>query len=128
LLFTINFAITSHSSQSLYLYFIKNLKYCSNSWFIYSVCLSIYRWNSVDNLVSILNILFNCFIKSTANCSPLLLIILCGNLCSFYISYLNSLAKSLTNISTIVAIRYVIFDNLLILHSFLTIITTYRWS
>ena len=37
LLLTTNSAITSYSGQSFYLWFTKNQRYCSNSWFIYLV-------------------------------------------------------------------------------------------
>ena len=54
--------IWHHSSQFLCLCFTNNLRYCSNSWFIHSVCLSVCGWNTIDNLVSIPNILFNSFV------------------------------------------------------------------
>ena len=108
MLFTTNSAITNYSGQSLCLYSVKNLKYCSNFWFIYSICLYICRWNAVDNLVSIPNILFNSFVNSATNWGPLLLITLSSN---FHTLSLNNLANSFTNVPFVVAIKCTIFDN-----------------
>ena len=78
-----------------------------------SVCPSICEWRAVDNLVSIPNILFNFFINSTINCNPLFDIILLGNLCNFYILFLNNLANPFTGVLFIVTTRCVILGNLL---------------
>ena len=104
--------IANYSGQSFCLYSMKNLKYCSNSWFIHSICLSVCEWNAVDNLISIPNILFNFLVSSTANCGPLLLITLSGNLCNFHMLSLNNLANPSANILSVVATKCVIFDNL----------------
>ena len=56
--------------------------------------------------------LFNSFIISATNYSPLSDIMLSGNLYNFHTLSLNSLASSSTNIPSIVATKYVIFDNL----------------
>ena len=92
---------------------MKNLKYCSNFWFIYSICLFVCEWNTVDNLISIFNILFNSFINFAANRSSLSLITLSGNLCNFHILSLNNLVNSSTDVFFVVATKYAIFDNLL---------------
>ena len=113
LLFTTNSADASHSGQSSYLWFINILKYCSSSWFILSICLSICGWNTVDNLISISNILFSSFINSAMNWGLLSDTTLSGNLCSFYILSLNNLAKPSANVSSVVATKCVILDNLL---------------
>ena len=112
-MFTANSAVANYSGQSLCLYSIKNLKYYSNSWFIYSICPSICGWNAVDNLVSIPSILFNSFIYSATNCGLLLLITLSSNPWSFHILFLNNLARPFTDVSFVVAIKYAIFNNLL---------------
>ena len=112
MLFTANFTITNHSSQSLCLYSVKNLKYYFNFWFIHSVCLSVCRWYTINNLVSISNISFNSFINSVTNCGPLLLVTLSSKLCNFYILSLNNLTKPSANVSSVVTAKCAIFDNL----------------
>ena len=108
-----NSANISHSSQFFYLWSTKNQRYCSNSWFIYSVCLSICRWNDGNSFVSIYNILFNFFINSTSNWDPLSEITLFGTLYNFYILSLNNLANLSTNIPSIVTTKCAILNNLL---------------
>ena len=110
-MFTANSAVTNYFGQSLCLYSVKNVKYCFNSWFIHSVCLSICRWNAINNLISIPNILFNSFVNSTVNCGSLLLIILSGNPCNFYILFLNNINNSSADVPSVVATKYAIFDN-----------------
>ena len=112
MLLTTNSAITNHSSQYFCLWLTKNHKYCSSSWFILSVWPSVCEWNDVDNFISISNILFNFFINSTANYGLLSKITLSGNLYNFHILSLNSLAKSSTDILSVITIKYVILDNL----------------
>ena len=107
-----NSAIANYSGQSLCLYSVKNLKYCSNSWFIHSICLSFCEWNTIDSLISIPNILFNSFVNSTAICSPLSLITLSGNPCNFHTLSLNSLTKPSTNVPSVITTKCAIFDNL----------------
>jgi len=111
-LFTENSIIANLSDQSLYLYSVKNLKYCSNSWFIYSICPFVYGWNTVNNLVSNPRILFNSLVNSITNCGPLLEIILSSKVYNFYMLSLNNLAKSSADIPFVVATKYLIFDNL----------------
>jgi len=88
-LFIANSAIASHSSQSFCLWSTKNWRYCSNSWFIHLVCLSVYKWKTVNNFVLIPNILFSFFVNSTANCSLLFDTMLSGNPCNFQMLSLN---------------------------------------
>ena len=57
--------------------------------------------------------LFNSFVISTANCSPLSDTILSGNLCSLHTLSLNNLANPSADVPSIVATKCVIFDNLL---------------
>ena len=47
------------------------------------------------------------------NCSPLSDTMLSSNLCSFHILSLSSHTNPSTNISSVVATKYIIFDNLL---------------
>ena len=91
---------------------MKNLKYFSNSWFIHSVWPSIWGWKTVDNFVSISNILFNFLVNSAANFSSLSDTILSGNSYNFYTLSLNNLANSSTNVSLVVAIKCVILNSL----------------
>ena len=88
------------------------LKYCSSSWLTLSVCLSVWEWNIVDNLLLIPNILFNSCIIPAMNWGPLSDIILSGNLCNFYMLSLNNIASSSTNVFFVVEIKYTIFVNL----------------
>jgi len=111
-LFTANSTIANHYGQSLCLYSVKNLKYCSNSWFIYSVCPSVYEWNTINNLVSNPSILFNSLVNSITNCGSLLEIILFSKLYNFYMLFLNNLAKPSADILFVVATKCLIFDNL----------------
>ena len=112
LLFIANSAITSHSGQSFCLWSTKNRRYCSNFWFIHSVCPSVCRWKTVNSLVSIPNILFSSFVNSTANCGPLSDTTLSSNPCSFQMLFLNSLASPSTDISSVIATKCVILNNL----------------
>ena len=80
---------------------------------MHSVCLSFCIWNTVDNLISIPNILFNSFVKSAANCSSISEIMLSCNSCNFYTLFINNLANLSTNIPSVVATKCAIFDNLL---------------
>jgi len=91
---------------------MKNLRYCSNSWFIHSICLSVCRWNTINNLVSISSILFSSLVNSTMNYSPLSNIILSGNLCNFYTLSLNNLANPSADVPSVIATKCVIIDNL----------------
>ena len=68
---------------------------------------------TINNLVSIPNILFNFFSKFAANYGSLSDITLSGNLCNFHILFLNNLANPSTDISSIITIKYAILDNLL---------------
>ena len=89
------------------------LRYCSNSWFVFSVYLSVCRWKAVDSFVSIPNILFNFFINFVANWGSLSEIIHFGNLYNFHTLFLNNFAKLFTIIIFIITIKYNIFENLL---------------
>ena len=111
LLFTENSAVTNYSGQSFYLYSTKNLKYCSNSWFILSVCLSVWGWNTINNFVLIPSILFNSFINFATNWGPLSDTTLSGNLYNFHILSQSSLANPSTEVPSIIATKYIIFDN-----------------
>ena len=113
LLFTANSADTNYSGQSFCLCSMKNLKYCSNSWFIHSICPSIYGWNAVNSLISIPNILFSSFVNSTENFGPQSDITLSGSPCNFYTLSLKSHTNPSANVSSVVATKYVILDNLL---------------
>ena len=55
--------------------------------------------------------LFSFFVISAANCGSLLDIMLSYNPCSFYTLFLNNLAKPSTNIPSVVATKFIIFDN-----------------
>jgi len=92
---------------------MKNQRYCSNFWFIYSVCLFVCRWNAVNNFVSIPNIQFNFLVNFAMNCSSLFDTTLFSNLCNFYILSLNNLTSLSTNVPSVVAIKCVILNNLL---------------
>ena len=87
------------------------LKYYSNSWFIFSIYLSIYQLRAINNFVSISNISFNFFINLVTSWGLLSEIILSDNLCNFYILFLNNFANSFAVIFTVVAIKYNIFKN-----------------
>ena len=113
LLLTTNSANTSYSGQSFCLWSLKNQRYCSNSWFIHSICSSVWGWNDINSFVSISNIRFNSLIISTANWGPPSNTILSRNPCNFYMLSLNSLANFSTNVFSIVATKYIILDNLL---------------
>ena len=58
------------------------------------------------------NISFNFFVSSTTKYSFLSKIILSGKLCNFHILFLNSLVNSSAYVSSTVAIKYDILDNL----------------
>ena len=88
---------------------MKNYKYCFSSWFIFSVWLSICRWNDVNNFVSIPNILFS----STTNCDPLWKTTLSGNPYNFHTLFLNNCTNPSTVNLSVVATKCVILDNLL---------------
>jgi len=92
---------------------MKNWKYCSNSWFIHSICSSVCRWNDVNSLVLIYNILFSSFINSAANCYSLSNTTLSGNLYNFHILFLNNYTNPSTNAPFVIVTKYVILDNLL---------------
>ena len=109
LLLIVNSTITNHSGQSFYLWFTKNFKYCSNSWFIYLVCLSICRWNDINNFVLISNTLFSFLVNSVANCGSLSEITLFNNLYNSYTLSLNNLASLSANINKLV---YVLSENI----------------
>ena len=113
LLFTANSANANYSGQSFCLWSTKNQRYCSNFWFICSVCLSVCGWKAINSFISISNILFSSLVNCTANCGPLFNVTLSGNLYNFYIIFLNNLANPSTDILFVVAIKYVILDNLL---------------
>ena len=68
--------------------------------------------NKRSSKVSIPSMLFNSFIISAANCGLLSNTILSSNPCNFHTLSLNSLASPLTDVSSIVATKCVIFDNL----------------
>ena len=80
---------------------------------MYSICLSVWEWNNVDSFILIPSIPFNSLVISTANYSPLFNTILSSNLCNFYILSLNNLANPFTNVSSVIATKCVILDNLL---------------
>ena len=71
LLLIANFADANYFGQFFCLWSMKNLKYCSNSWFILSVWPSVWEWNTVDSFILISKMLFNSLIISTANCGLL---------------------------------------------------------
>ncbi len=58
------------------------------------------------------NILFSSLVSSTANCGPLSDVMLSSNPCNFYILSLNNLASSFADISSVIATKCVILDNL----------------
>ena len=111
LLFTANSTDTSHSGQSFCLWSTKNQRYYSSSWFIHSICLSICGWNTVNSFFSIPSILFNSFINYNAKWGPLSDTTLSGNPCNFHTLFLNNLANPSIDVSSMVATKYVIFDN-----------------
>ena len=80
--------------------------------FVQSVYLFVNRRMSTT-LSQFPNILFSSFANSTANCGPLSEITLSGNLYNFYILSLNNLTNSSADISSIVATKCAILDNLL---------------
>ena len=112
LLFTANSANANHSGQSFCLWFTKNQRYCSNFWFIHSVCLLVCEWKAINSFVSIPNILFSFWVNSAANCGPLSDITFFGNLCNFHILFLNNLANPSADITFVIATKCVILDNL----------------
>ena len=57
--------------------------------------------------------LFNSFVISIVYCSSLSNTILSGNPCNFYILFLNSLTNLSADISSIIAIKCIILNNLL---------------
>ena len=112
LLLTANTADASYSGQSFCLWFIKNLRYCSNFWFICSVFLFVCGWKNVDNLVLIPNIQFNSLVSSVANYSPLSNITPSGNLYNFYTLFINNCTSPSTNVPSVVVTKFVILNNL----------------
>ena len=76
------------------------------------ICLSVWGWNNIDSFISIPNILFNSFIISTINYGSLSDTILSSNSCNFQILTLNNHTNSSADIPSIVAIKYIILDNL----------------
>jgi len=59
-----------------------------------------------------LNILFNSFVNSATNCSPLFDTTLSGNLYNFHTLFLNNHTNLSTDVPFVVAIKYVILTNL----------------
>ena len=92
---------------------MKNLRYCPNSLFIYSVCSSVCEWKDINSLVSIPSLLFSFFVNFTANCGSLSNTTLSGSLYNFHMLFLNHLASSSANVLSIIATKCIILDNLL---------------
>jgi len=113
LLLTTNSTNANHSGQFSCLWFTKNWRYYSNSWFICSICLSVCGWKDIDSLVLISNILFNFLINSATNCSLWSKTTLSSNSCNFHILSLDNFTDSSTNISFVVITKYVILNKLL---------------
>ena len=103
---------------------MKNQRYCSNSWFIHLVCPSVCRWKTVNNFVSISNILFSSFINSAVNCGSLSNTTLSGHPYSFHILSLNSLTNLSTNVSSVIATKYIILNNLSQITRIVSFLTT----
>ena len=99
-------------------------RYCSNSWFILSIWLSVCGWNTVDNFVLIPSMQFSSFIIPTTNCGPLSEIILSGSLCNFQMLSLNSHASPSVLVFFVVGTKCVILVNL----STTTRIKLYPWA
>ena len=112
MLFTANSANTSHSGQFFCQWSTKNLRYCLSFWFIHSVFPSVWKWNTVDSLILIPNILFSSFVNFAMNWGPLSDTTLSSSLYNFYMLSLNNLTKPSTNIPSVVTTKYVILDNL----------------
>ena len=112
LLLITNSTDANYSGQFFCLWSIKNLKYCSSSWFILSIWLSICGWNTVDSFVSIPNMLFNSLIISAVNYGFLSDTMLSGSSCSFHTLSLNNLVRPFTDVSSVVATKCVILDTL----------------
>jgi len=72
---------------------------------MHSICIFVWGWNNVNSFVSVPNILFNSFIISTANYSPLSNTILSSNLCNFYMLSLNNCANSSADVSSVIATK-----------------------
>jgi len=88
------------------------LKYCSSSWLTLSVCLSVWGWNTIDNLLLIPSISFNSLISPAANYGPQSDIILLGRPCNFHTLSLNNLASPSADVFSIVEMKCPIFVNL----------------
>ena len=107
-----NYANANHSGQSFCLWLTKNLRYYSSFWFILSVWLSVCRWKAVDSFILIPNIPFNSFVISVVNCSSLSNTILSGSPYNFHTLFLNNLINPSADISSMVATKCIILDNL----------------
>ena len=72
------------------------------------------------------NILLNFFVNSAANYSSLSEITLSNNLCNFHILSLNNFANSSADVSSVVATKCAILDNLLHITKITSFPTTNR--
>ena len=80
---------------------------------MYSIWPFIFRWNAVNNFVSIPNILFSFLASYAANCKPLSNITLSDNPYNFHTLFLNNLTNLSADIPSTVATKCTILDNLL---------------
>ena len=77
-----------------------------------SVCPLVCGWKAVDNFVWIPNIKFSSLVNSATNCGSLSDTTFSSKPCSLYTLSLKSLTNPFADISSIVAMKCVIFDNL----------------
>jgi len=92
--------------------------------YILSICPSVWGWNTVNNLLSIPNILFNSCIIPATNWGLWSEMILSGNPCNFYTLSLNNYANPSAEVFSVVEIKCTIFVNL----STTTQIESYPWA
>jgi len=111
-LFVANSGSNDHLTQSSCWCSMRTRKYCSILAFIRSVCASVWGWNAVDYLRSILNRLQGRFQNTAANWGPLSNTIVFGSPCSLNTSFRNISASSPASTVIRHATKCRIFDNL----------------
>ena len=111
----------SQSTQSVCHSFMNIRRYCSISWFIRLVCMSVWGWYAVEMLVLVLTSWWRSFINWAANCGPRSLITFQGIPNCFHTLSQNSLAVPIEDISLVVGTAMMYLVN----RSMTTIIASY---
>ena len=109
--------------QSNWQWLTKSQRYCSISWLILSVWLSVWGWNAVDVAVLIPSSLFISLMTLDANWGPLSEGTFSGSPCSFHTLSLNNRATPSAVTDDVMGMTWVIFEN----QSTTTNMESYPW-